>query len=97
LRATDVGAQVRGRGVSALQPQPRVSHGAHEQDGSVCEQLTLTEPWLLLLSTSRLLRDAAGVSERISRQQAAAAAARDPKRRKRPLKKKGNHAPEESL
>lgn len=91
MRATDVGAQVRGRGVSALQPQPRVSHGAHEQDGSVCEQLTLTEPWLLLL------RDAAGVSERISRQQAAAAAARDPKRRKRPLKKKGNHAPEESL
>jgi hypothetical protein len=93
LRATDVGAQVRGRGVSALQPQPRVSHGAHEQDGSVCEQLTLTEPWLLLL------RDAAGVSERISSRQqaAAAAAARDPKRRKRPLKKKGNHAPEESL
>lgn len=92
MRATDVGAQVRGRGVSALQPQPRVSHGAHEQDGSVCEQLTLTEPWLLLLRI-----DAAGVSERISRQQAAAAAARDPKRRKRPLKKKGNHAPEESL
>jgi hypothetical protein len=95
LRATDVGAQVRGRGVSALQPQPRVSHGAHEQDGSVCEQLTLTEPWLLLL------RDAAGVSERISRQ---AAAARQPQpqpeipiRRKRPLKKKGNRAPEESL